>query len=474
LEEALLFEFDEEAAAAAAAAASSYPTTAASAAEQQFETASSVISAVPSSLSRMRSVVKNAAGTHIQTETYTMHIEEDHATSTTWQAAFNAINILCGVGLLTTPYAMAITGLSSLFLLVAIGAVACYTGRLLAKCMNSSSAIKTYPDIGQAAFGGAGRMLVSVLLYLELFCCCVDFLILEGDNLSAVFPTAGVSAPGFKLTAKQTLILLAALIVLPSVWLRDLSLLSFLSVGGIFASLALLFLVGWEGVAVTGFTHSQPPLITWPGVPVSVGLFCFCFSGHAVFPSLYASMRRKQHFPWLLMGSFAVVVLVYGAMAVLGSLMYGSAVSENITLDMQNSSPSALPTVMAMWLVIVNPVAKIALTLAPVAMALEELLVFKRGSWRFTAASVSLRTALLALVVGVAIAVPFFSAVMSFIGAFMSMSISIILPCIFYMKVCSKDLSAVDKGLAVFIAACGTVAGASATYNAVTGIAGKY
>lgn len=51
--------------------------------------------------------------------------------------------------------------------------------------------------------------------------------------------------------------------------------------------------------------------------------------------------------------------------------MYGSDVSENITLDMQNSSPSALPTVMAMWLVIVNPVAKIALTLAPVAMALE-------------------------------------------------------------------------------------------------------
>lgn len=77
----------------------------------------------------------------------------------------------------------------------------------------------------------------------------------------------------------QTLILLAALIVLPSVWLRDLSLLSFLSVGGIFASLALLFLVGWEGVAVTGFTHAKPPLVTWPGVPVSIGLFCFCFSG---------------------------------------------------------------------------------------------------------------------------------------------------------------------------------------------------
>lgn len=36
--------------------------------------------------------------------------------------AFNAINVLCGVGLLTTPYAMAITGTSALLLLVLIGA----------------------------------------------------------------------------------------------------------------------------------------------------------------------------------------------------------------------------------------------------------------------------------------------------------------------------------------------------------------
>jgi amino acid permease len=62
----------------------------------------------------------------------------------------------------------------------AAGGIACYTGRLLAKCMNTSRAIRTYPDIGQAAFGRWGRLLVSVLLYMELFCCCVDFLILEG------------------------------------------------------------------------------------------------------------------------------------------------------------------------------------------------------------------------------------------------------------------------------------------------------
>lgn len=63
------------------------------------------------------------------------------------------------------------------------GATACFTGYMLSRCMDTCKSIRSYPDIGERAFGGPGRLLVSVLLYLELFCCCVDFFILEGDNL---------------------------------------------------------------------------------------------------------------------------------------------------------------------------------------------------------------------------------------------------------------------------------------------------
>jgi len=41
-------------------------------------------------------------------------------------------------------------------------------------------------------------------------------------------------------------------------------------------------------------------------------------AGHAVFPSLYASMRNKRQFPKLMIGAFAVVVAIYGAMAIMG------------------------------------------------------------------------------------------------------------------------------------------------------------
>ncbi|KAF8064553.1 AVT1D [Scenedesmus sp. PABB004] len=482
LEETLLFEFEPDEAEAAQAALLE-PSEASSDAGRALLSPHSA--AGGGGASRLRSVIKDAAGGHVQAEVW---VEEDRASSSTLQAAFNAVNILCGVGLLTTPYAMAISGLASMLLLVGVGAVACYTGRLLAQCMAAVPGARSYPDIGQAAFGRGGRLLVAVLLYLELFCCCVDFLILEGDNLAAVFPGAGAAAGGQRLGAKQArrrgarragarargarcpprgharahrrrpppraaggaaqaLILLAALVVLPSVWLRDLSLLSFLSVGGIFASVALLALVGWEGVTITGFPHDRPPLVTWSGVPVSLGLFCFCFSGHAVFPSLYASMRTKAHFPWLLVGSFSAVVAIYGAMAVLGALMFGSGVSENITLDMQAAAPRAAPT---------------------------ELLSLRRDSWAFAAVSACLRTALLAFSAAVAVSVPFFAAVSSLIGGFMSMAISIVLPCVFTLRICGPALSRAEAALAAAIACFGRgragTARAAATLAAAGGM----
>jgi hypothetical protein len=91
LEEPLLFDLEGEEELAAAAAASGSTTAAASAAA--LAETSSVISAVPSSLGHLRAVTKDALGTHVQTEQYTMHIEEvglnnkSKATASAWHGA---------------------------------------------------------------------------------------------------------------------------------------------------------------------------------------------------------------------------------------------------------------------------------------------------------------------------------------------------------------------------------------------------
>ncbi|CAK9179451.1 unnamed protein product [Ilex paraguariensis] len=76
------------------------------------------------------------------------------------QSILNTINVLCGIGILSTPYALKEGGWLSLLILFFLGIITCYTGILLKKCLESSPGLQTYPDIGQAAFGVAGRCLI--------------------------------------------------------------------------------------------------------------------------------------------------------------------------------------------------------------------------------------------------------------------------------------------------------------------------
>ena len=59
--------------------------------------------------------------------------------------------------------------------------------------------------------------------------CCVEYIILEGDNLSSLFPNAHLSLGGFELNSQLLFTVMTTLAVLPTVWLRDLSVLSYIS-----------------------------------------------------------------------------------------------------------------------------------------------------------------------------------------------------------------------------------------------------
>ena len=63
---------------------------------------------------------------------------------------------------MTMPYAVKEGGFLSLALLLLFAVICCYTGLLLMRCLQSYPGLHTYPDIGQAAFGTAGRLGIAV------------------------------------------------------------------------------------------------------------------------------------------------------------------------------------------------------------------------------------------------------------------------------------------------------------------------
>ncbi|XP_020243692.1 vacuolar amino acid transporter 1-like [Asparagus officinalis] len=374
------------------------------------------------------------------------------------------INVLCGVGLLTTPYALKEGGWLSILLLFVLGSIAFYTGILLKKCLDSSPELQTYPDIGFAAFGMTGRIFVSIVLYLELYASCVEYITLVGDSLASLFPNARLNLLGLILEPHRLFALTTALAVLPTVWLRDLSLLSYLSAGGVIATVLVIICLFWVGIVDGIGFHRTGTALNLVNLPVSLGLYGVCYSGHSVFPNIYSSMKKQEDFPTVLLACFGICTILYAAVASAGFLMFGDSTMSQFTLNMP---AQLLTSKVAIWTTVVNPLSKYALTMTPVALSIEELLPSNRQSHSNV---VLLRTMLVLTSLIVSLSIPFFGLVMALLGSFFAMLLTLIMPCACYLSIKRKSVSNLHVSACIFVMILGVVCSCVGSYSSIKNI----
>ncbi|KAI3499030.1 hypothetical protein L1887_34822 [Cichorium endivia] len=229
-------------------------------------------------------------------ESQNQHSQSPPVGTTFLRTCFNGVNTLSGVGILSVAYALSKGGWLSLLLLFLVALICFYTGLLLRRCMDSDPRIKTYPDIGEAAFGRKGSLVISTFLYLELFLVACGFLIMGGDNLHKLFPKKSFDIFGMNIGGIQVYVVLTALVILPTTWLTNLGILAYVSAGGVMATLILVVAVFWGGAFDGIGFHERGELLNWNGLPTAISLFTFCYCGHAVFPTLSDSMEDKSQF----------------------------------------------------------------------------------------------------------------------------------------------------------------------------------
>ncbi|CAN6588648.1 unnamed protein product [Malus baccata var. baccata] len=396
------------------------------------------------------------AGSKVEEKLESSFHHQTTATTSFLKTCFNGLNALSGVGILSVPYALASGGWLSLILLFLIAASAFYSGLLIQRCMDVDSDIRTYPDIGERAFGKKGRILLSIFMNVELYFVATGFLILEGDNLHNLFPGVELDVAGLRIGGEQCFIIVVALIILPTVWLDNLSLLSYVSASGVLASAIILGSILWTGAFEGIGFHQRGTPLKWNGIPTAVSLYAFCYCAHPVFPTLYTSMKNKRQFSnvsknllpsdihailfqhiyqsavsllQVLLLCFILCTICYASMAVFGYLMFGSTVQSQITLNLPTHKISSK---VAIYTTLVNPISKYALMVTPVVNAAK-----KKFPSHYNKRLIGMlaSTTLVISTVVVALAIPFFAYLMSLVGAFLSVTASIILPCFCYLKI---------------------------------------
>ncbi|KAJ7462683.1 transmembrane amino acid transporter protein-domain-containing protein [Mycena galericulata] len=280
--------------------------------------------------------------------------------------------MLVGIGLLSAPVALSHTGwVMGTVLILSYGFITCYTAKVLGRIMLADTSLRCYSDIGRKAFGTWSTPWISLMFCLELFAISVLLVTLAADSLHSLLPQ--FSSDAYKL---WSLVLLLPTMFLP------LSMLSYSSILGILST-SLIVIV----ILVDGLTKYTTPgslwdpaatsigMSSWGNVGIAFGLFIAGFGCHPLIPSLARDMMEPQRFERMINLAFAIATVIYSLVAMAGYLMFGNAVSGELSVDLlQTHGYNKLLNHLALWMLVLSPLSKFALTTQPLSATLEILL----------------------------------------------------------------------------------------------------
>ncbi|KAK2728712.1 Vacuolar amino acid transporter 1 [Colletotrichum kahawae] len=388
--------------------------------------------------------------------------------STLPQTIFNSINVLIGVGLLSLPMGIKYAGwICGMVVLAGSAAVTAYTAKLLAKCMDLDASLITFSDLAYISYGRNARIATSILFTMELLAACVALIVLFADSLVLLFP-------GFLSVNMWKIICSVVMIPLNFLPLR---LLSFTSVIGILCCFSIVLILVVDGLIKPNTPGSLiEPATTylfpanWGTLPLSFGLLLSPWGGHSVFPNIYRDMRHPHKYPRAVKTVFSSVYLLDAFTAVVGLLMYGDNVMDEITANILQTSgyPRALNFLLCIFIAII-PLTKIPLNARPIISTLEVLtgihqqavsdnqaMVGRSATFRGVM-KIAVRVVTVFVFLVISIVFPAFDSIMAFMGSALCFTICVLLPLAFYVKLFDKEISPRERLLCYVLMTISTV-----------------
>lgn len=253
------------------------------------------------------------------------------------------------------PYSVLEGGYWALVSMVVVAWVCCYTGKILIECLYEDDVMVepgaddddgcggrervkrrvrgSYVDIAAAVWGSTvGGRLVFLAQLIELLMTCILYVLLCGELMVGVFPTARLDLTAW--------ILITGVVLLPCALLRSLRHVAWLSfwctvahmiVNGVIIIYCFTRLSDWH------WRHVQLRIDIWT-FPISLGMVIFSYTSQIFLPSMEGNMMDRSHFHTMLDWTHLAAAIFKVVFSYIGFLTFGYDTQEVITNNLRNQT----------------------------------------------------------------------------------------------------------------------------------------
>ncbi|VVA96027.1 unnamed protein product [Arabis nemorensis] len=362
-----------------------------------------------------------------------------------YYSAFHNVTAIVGAGVLALPYAMSELGWGpGVVVLILSWLITLYTLWQMIEMheMFEGQRFDRYHELGQAAFGKKLGLYIVVPLQLSVeISVCIVYMVTGGKSLKNVHDLAVGHGKCTKMTITHFILIFAS-----SQFVFSL-LKNFNSISGVSLVAAVMSVsystIAWVASVSKGATenveygYSKKRTTSELFAFLSaLGEMAFAYAGHNVVLEIQATIPSTPENPskrpmWKgAIVAYIIVAVCYFPVALAGFHTFGDNVQENILESL--TKPRALVIVANMF-VVIHMLGSYQVYAMSVFDMIESVMIKK---WHFSPTRVlrfSIRWTFVAATMGIAVRLPYFSALLSFFGGFVLAPTTYFIPCIMWL-----------------------------------------
>ena len=382
--------------------------------------------------------------------------------------AWNLTNLLLSTSLLAFPFVVYQAGYIVLPLTFLIAFTLNYTSCILIDMMYKKIPELNYQkvrvrrhitDLGREVFNSEnGAKFVQMIQVIEMLCICILNICVLGQLAHEI--------TGYNI--KVCTAFAALLAFFPTFFIRKLVIIGwFQTIGVASLSIGIILIQGWCLAHVEKFKPDNIPVVQWHKLPVAIGVIVYAYGIHGVLPGVEEQMRKPKQFGRVITWTFSVSIFLQCFFSVTNAMYYGKKTTQVIVIDMNDHfelgivsacfigisilSHFSLPMLVVMES-LDNSIVKISSSCSSSRQAIDTLLI------------ILLRIGIIALCLGFALLLPYFAYLMGFIGSSITLTMCLILPCSFHLKLRYKSLKWYQIFVDALIIICSVICFGAGSY----------